>query len=380
MLGLQLVIPAIAASDHALDGLIMKALQAAILITTMAFVPRLSAESPQIPNLGDVFPTEHLVLAHREGAIEWYLFETDLEFQTLKRQLLGALGRGWHPVQGRAEKNMAVDLNASQQGGQLLDAAAFWNPRFPDIRVSIHLSEEISADKRESRFVNILKSDASLAGSRRITMPALLRSAAESGDAAAQRQLGTTFFTCEPGGKDLSKAIKWWRKAADQGDALAQFGLGSCYLWGHGVARDYDTAMYLFQKAAKQGLPAAHYAIGVCYDEGKGVEKNPGRAAKHFLRAAERNYPDAQFNLGVNYLLGSGVKRDPLEAYAWFSLSDQAGGSARPQLDYLLRNLSPKELIQAEKRAAELAALIETNLAMKDQSHPALPIADPLTD
>ena len=53
--------------------------------------------------------------------------------------------------------------------------------------------------------------------------------------------------------KDLSEAVKWYRKAAEQGDADAQGFLGECYEYGGGVVKDLTEAIKWYRKAAARG-------------------------------------------------------------------------------------------------------------------------------
>ena len=53
--------------------------------------------------------------------------------------------------------------------------------------------------------------------------------------------------------KDVTEAVKWYRKSAEQGDARAQSNLGIMYETGKGVSKDIAEAVKWYQKAAKQG-------------------------------------------------------------------------------------------------------------------------------
>ena len=61
---------------------------------------------------------------------------------------------------------------------------------------------------------------------------------AESGDAAAQVQLGDAYDTGAGVKRDVAAAIKWYRRAAEQGDPVAQVNLGGMYGRGNRVVKD----------------------------------------------------------------------------------------------------------------------------------------------
>ena len=113
--------------------------------------------------------------------------------------------------------------------------------------------------------------------------------------------------------------MKWYRLAADQGFAVAQSNLGFMYAEGQGVPQDYVEAVKCYRLAADQGLA------------------------------------DAQFSLGLRYAQGQGVPQDYVEAYAWFSLA-AAGGFADfvKGRDIAAGDLTPEQLLEGQKRAAEL--------------------------
>ena len=71
--------------------------------------------------------------------------------------------------------------------------------------------------------------------------------------------------------KDLSEAVRWYRKAAEQGIAQAQYNLGVCYEFGKGVSKDQAEAVRWYRKAAEQGDARAQCNLGYCYNNGVGL-------------------------------------------------------------------------------------------------------------
>jgi TPR repeat protein len=69
-----------------------------------------------------------------------------------------------------------------------------------------------------------------------------IKARAEKGDAQAQCDLGSCYYSGEGVARDAGEGVKWFRKAAEQGHAEGQYNLGVCYYRGEGVARDYVEA------------------------------------------------------------------------------------------------------------------------------------------
>ena len=315
-------------------------------------------ESRRVPDLAQAFPTETLTIEHREGAIGWYLYETNLEFEVLRQRLLEYLGDEWSVAPHDLEAENKLRFMSGGLGITAFEMAVFVNDRLPGVTISLHLNEQRSDLGEARRFANLLESDEQAAGSGYITLPALLKSLAEGGDVGAQSRMGFACFSGQGREQDTSEAIRWWRKAAAQGDALAQYSLGTCYFLGHGVLTNHRIAVGLYRKAASQGLADAQCALGICYDQGSGVEVDHGEAVRYYRMAANQGLEKAQFNLGVSYFLGEGVNQDPVAAYAWLALSNGETGRARAQLDHLEQDLTAEQLAAGRELSEDLAARI----------------------
>jgi len=147
------------------------------------------------------------------------------------------------------------------------------------------------------------------------------RKAAEQGHAVGQRCLG---ICCEYGKgvqKDMAEALKWYRKAADQGDADALNGLGICYEYGKGVGKDMAEAAKWYRKSAELGYAPAQSNLGRCCYNGWGVEKDFAEAVKWYRKAAEQGIANARYGLGLCYESGNGVEKNIAEAVKWYSLA-----------------------------------------------------------
>lgn len=152
-----------------------------------------------------------------------------------------------------------------------------------------------------------------------------LRILAEQGNAGAQSNLGTCYYTGDGVTKDYAQAVYWYRMAAEQGLAAAQNNLATCYKRGHGVEQDDVQAAYWFRKAAEQGLPAAQTWLGSCYYHGYGVTKDYAEAVSWYRVAAEQGMAAAQNNLGTCYKRGHGVPLDFAQAAYWFRKAAEQG-------------------------------------------------------
>jgi hypothetical protein len=86
----------------------------------------------------------------------------------------------------------------------------------------------------------------------RKSLPAV-QSAATSGEAWAQADLGSLYEDGLVVAKNDVEAVRWYRLAAQQGYAGAQTNLGVMYANGTGVEQDIDEAIRWLQRAAAQG-------------------------------------------------------------------------------------------------------------------------------
>ncbi len=65
--------------------------------------------------------------------------------------------------------------------------------------------------------------------------------------------LGTLYQIGLGVNRNMSEAVKWYKRAAIQGNASAQNALGVCYCNGDGITQDYNEAIKWFKKSAVQG-------------------------------------------------------------------------------------------------------------------------------
>jgi TPR repeat protein len=188
-----------------------------------------------------------------------------------------------------------------------------------------------------------------------------LEQRARAGDPIAQYRLGTLYALGQGVQQDYQHAAQLFKTSADGGVAEAQYDIAVMYGEGLGIGRDPNVAVEWYQKAAAQGNANAAFNLGVAYSNGVGVQQNMDQAAQWFGRAAAAGIVNAQFNLGLLYERGDGVPVSPLEAYAWYNAAAAQGDSGAGQRrDRLARTLSPSTLQEAQTRAQQVAATIQS--------------------
>ena len=93
------------------------------------------------------------------------------------------------------------------------------------------------------------------------------------GDAAAQFQLAALYCTGTGVVRNLTKAVKWYRRSAEQGERYAQYNLAIMLLKGQGTALNPEEAFHWCSAAAEQGLPEAQLQLGNFQGTGLAIER-----------------------------------------------------------------------------------------------------------
>lgn len=198
---------------------------------------------------------------------------------------------------------------------------------------------------------------------------AKLQALAESGDPAAQNEMGIRYRLGTDVEKDPAKAIPWFLKSAKQGYAKAYFNLGAAYYNGDGVAtndlnycawfifsadagdqrgeealartrqelsttefnrceviaatayltgdvirQNSANALKWFQAAASKNDGAACEKLAYVYARGIGVPVDNGESLKWLQRAADLNYPPAVYELAMEFESGKNITHDLVRA------------------------------------------------------------------
>jgi localization factor PodJL len=151
---------------------------------------------------------------------------------------------------------------------------------------------------------------------------------------------------------DLAGAAALMRAAADTGDARSIQRLAKMYERGEGVPRDPAQARALTERAAQRGNSQAMHNLGVYYAEGE--SRDLAKAAENFRRAASRGVTDSQFNLGAMAEQGMGGPRSEREAYYWYSVAGRNGDrDAASKARELGARLPAAERTAEDQRAAQ---------------------------
>lgn len=150
--------------------------------------------------------------------------------------------------------------------------------------------------------------------------PALLTKA-NTGDAAAQVQVGESYAagngqarTAKQSAEEYRQAAEWYRKAAVQGNIAGEMHLAALYRDGKGVARDMEQAAGWYRKAAEQGDATAQATLGVLYSMGQGVEHNDVEAYYWLDLAAAVKGPNQEKYAANRQMIGTHITADELEA------------------------------------------------------------------
>jgi localization factor PodJL len=152
---------------------------------------------------------------------------------------------------------------------------------------------------------------------------------------------------------DAAGAAALMRAAADTGDARSINRLAKMYERGEGVARDPAQARALTERAAARGSRQAMHNLGVYYAEGEGPQRDLSKAAENFRRAANRGVTDSQFNLGAMAEQGLAGQRSDREAYYWYSVAGRSGDrDAASKARELAARLAPAERSAEDQRVA----------------------------
>jgi TPR repeat protein len=156
---------------------------------------------------------------------------------------------------------------------------------------------------------------------------------------------------------DYTKALREFKAAGAQGNAEAQRRLGFMYYHGEGVTTDDARALSLFEKAADAGDVESMSNLAKMYEYGMSVAPDIARAAEWYRKAADRGDVGSQMDLGILYYMGRGASLDRVEAVKWWMLVLKKGGAfaaaLRPQIESAEGKLTPEELAEARRRAAE---------------------------
>lgn len=103
-------------------------------------------------------------------------------------------------------------------------------------------------------------------------------------------------------------------KTTELSDAHEQFERGLKFRHGIGVKKDITEAIRWYKKAAKQGHQEASFNLGVIFSGNKIVPQNNAKALRWLMKSAEQGHRKSQVNLGSFF---ANIKNDYIRAYVW---------------------------------------------------------------
>ncbi len=153
------------------------------------------------------------------------------------------------------------------------------------------------------------------------------RTAAEQGDATAQKELGLLYYNGQCVPKSHLDAAQWFAKAAEHGLAAGQYNLGYLYRNGYGVAKDPLSAYFWFALAAAQHDAEAAHELNSLEAEMTPAQLSIAQSRASAWPKAEQGDANAQFLRGALYAKGIGVMQDYAEAIRWLQKSAEQGNA-----------------------------------------------------
>jgi TPR repeat protein len=183
----------------------------------------------------------------------------------------------------------------------------------------------------------------------------LLEKSAEAGNAQAHLFLASTILAEEK--PDIGKAYGHLLTAANSGMALAQNELGLFYLSGKMGVADISAAISWFGRAAQAGLAAAQNNLGALHERGAGVQQSYENAAKLYTLAAQQGNPSATLALARFNAAGAAMPMNKTIGWALANLALEAGEkSAENIIKDIEKGMSKEELTKAKEELARIKA------------------------
>jgi TPR repeat protein len=176
---------------------------------------------------------------------------------------------------------------------------------------------------------------------------AQLQKLADSGDPAAENELGVRYQLGFDVEKNPSLSIEWLRKAAKQGFGRALFNVGAASYNGDGLVATRNAAMYWFLLAEDAGdasgkqavaqtqsemspkdVSATYVLVGDGYARGVDIKQDYARAIQWYQKAADAGNPAACHRIALLYAKGLGVAQDNMEIIHWLQRGADLGDPA----------------------------------------------------
>jgi TPR repeat protein len=230
--------------------------------------------------------------------------------------------------------------------------------------------------------LDILRARADLLDGRADEALAVLKPAAEAGNARAQMLYGSTWEYGDTGVVDVEEAVRWYEMSAAQGHARAMMILGDLYRYGpsvpaEAISVDFEKAREWYERAIADDYPAAFGQLGDMLMFGEGFPADHETALIYVRRGADAGDVLSSATLGRAYLNGLGVPQDDGEARHHLLLG-AAGGNAVAQNDLAYMAINgrggPQDLVLAQDM---LRRAMEQGLDIAGQTMAELILAHP---
>jgi len=173
---------------------------------------------------------------------------------------------------------------------------------------------------------------------------AQLQKLAESGDPAAENDLGVRYQLGFDVEKNPTLSAEWLHKAAKQGYGEALFNIGAASYNGDRVAGTRRTAMYWFLLAEDAGdvsgkeavahmqsemsptdLNATYVLVGDGYEKGVDIKQDYVRAVQWYHKAADAGDAAECHRIALLYARGLGVPQDNAKIITWLQRGADLG-------------------------------------------------------
>ena len=198
--------------------------------------------------------------------------------------------------------------------------------------------------------------------------------AAAKGSKTAMLQIENLYENVKDGyvrAVQTNDELSWLDVSAKQGNAEAAARLAVLAEKGEGIPQDYKRAADLYKIAAEAGIPQAEAGLGSLYASGQSVPLDYEKATYWLNKAAEGGFVEAQRKLADIYAYKRG---DSSKAYAWMVVSLSAMfPSAQdlvqvsPDLERLIRSMTPQEIRSGQALAVQLVDRIKENKKRQEE-------------
>lgn len=174
---------------------------------------------------------------------------------------------------------------------------------------------------------------------------------AKGGDVEQQEHLGYVYFTGRGASKDISAALRWYKRAAEGGRVSSMRFLGQVYRDGLGVTQNYAEALSWYKIAAKAGDSEAQANVAWCKEYGRGCECDTFEAVAWHALSAKGGYVYSFVRLAAYFREGKVVDKHPELSYGLL-LYARSIDSSIEGVESSIKYLEPS-LGKDEKRAGE---------------------------